>query len=245
MWAGDLTIGLYDALVGRAKPAPGAGSDDVAHFDDNSVSVLNEKMQKDKKRVEYVFTDEGGSSHRRHFACELLIDGEVMSAGEGVSKKVAKSKAADAALRRLGGAEAQTGADSTAAVASSGDSQSEPEDTALLTARKPLFVLGVDIDDALITRANRKSVDLVEGDEVQFLHADVTSSAFNREMDAFLATSKRVPAAQRKVDLITCFSVTMWIHLNHGDEGLWRFLGTVSDMTEHLLVEPQPWKCYR
>jgi hypothetical protein len=37
----------------------------------------------------------------------------------------------------------------------------------------------------------------------------------------------------------------MWIHLNHGDDGLWAFLEQVSSMTDHLIVEPQPWKCYR
>jgi hypothetical protein len=40
-------------------------------------------------------------------------------------------------------------------------------------------------------------------------------------------------------------SVTMWIHLNHGDDGLSRFLEVVASYTHYLLLEPQPWKCYQ
>ena len=46
-------------------------------------------------------------------------------------------------------------------------------------------------------------------------------------------------------DLITCFSVTMWIHLHHGDDGLKDFLKFVCQNTKHLLIEPQPYKCYK
>lgn len=46
-------------------------------------------------------------------------------------------------------------------------------------------------------------------------------------------------------DIGFCMSVTMWIHLNHGDQGLWEFLAHLSSLCRYLLVEPQPWKCYR
>lgn len=42
-----------------------------------------------------------------------------------------------------------------------------------------------------------------------------------------------------------CFSVTMWIHLNHGDDGLKKFLKYVASKSDMLLIEPQPWKCYK
>jgi len=48
-----------------------------------------------------------------------------------------------------------------------------------------------------------------------------------------------------KFDVIFCFSVSMWIHLNHGDEGLSRFFQNVQKYCDQLfLFEPQPWKCY-
>ncbi|KAJ6658101.1 hypothetical protein lerEdw1_001577 [Lerista edwardsae] len=46
-------------------------------------------------------------------------------------------------------------------------------------------------------------------------------------------------------DICFCMSVTMWIHLNHGDGGLVKFLSYLASKSTYLLVEPQPWKCYR
>ena len=37
----------------------------------------------------------------------------------------------------------------------------------------------------------------------------------------------------------------MWVHLNEGDTGLRSFLDYVSSIGRFLVVEPQPWKCYR
>lgn len=50
-----------------------------------------------------------------------------------------------------------------------------------------------------------------------------------------------------KYDITFCFSVTLWIHINHGDEGLKQFLKTITcaSHTTYLIMEAQPWKCYR
>ncbi|KAG2510875.1 hypothetical protein JM18_008783 [Phytophthora kernoviae] len=239
---GDLTIGLYDALNGQATLVDSTQSDGVAAFDLTNISTLNERMQKEKKQVEYLIQDEGESSHRRRYVCELQIDGETLGHGEGVSKKVAKAKAAEVALKALdGGKEKETQeAKEEAAV----NPAQLPLSNEELATRRPLMALGVDIDEVLIKRAAKKPVRLTAGDEVQFRHVDVMNTTFRKEMAPFLQLAKR-STAQRKFDLITCFSVTMWIHLNHGDDGLWKFLEIVSDMTEHLIIEPQPWKCYR
>ena len=45
--------------------------------------------------------------------------------------------------------------------------------------------------------------------------------------------------------IIIIFSVTMWIHLHHGDVGLGRFLQLISGFGDYILLEPQPWKCYQ
>ena len=37
----------------------------------------------------------------------------------------------------------------------------------------------------------------------------------------------------------------MWIHLNHGDQGLEDFLSALCQWGDNVVVEPQPWKCYR
>merc|ERR1712059_229153 len=48
-----------------------------------------------------------------------------------------------------------------------------------------------------------------------------------------------------RFDLVCVFSVTMWVHLNHGDEGLRSFLSLLCRLGRYLLLEPQPWKCYQ
>lgn len=272
---GDLTIGLYDALNGGGARCRGSSSaqsapmaEDVAMFDANSTSVLNDMLQKEKKRVEFVVSDEGGTSHRKHFACEVHVDGECVGKGEGVSKKVAKAKAAEAALQVLRKRQEETAATTSdsgekateCSVTEAKDAESpaaaadeeEPADTQeaqflQFEKRKKLFVLGVDIDKVLIERAAAKPVTLSDGDVVQFCQADVSEPAFDSAIRSFLELAKRPLSSQqqRQFDLVTCFSVTMWIHLNKGDDGLWKFLERVSDMANHLIIEPQPWKCYR
>ena len=40
-------------------------------------------------------------------------------------------------------------------------------------------------------------------------------------------------------------SVTMWVHLNHGEAGLRSLLRWAASLGKALLVEPQPWRCYK
>lgn len=48
-----------------------------------------------------------------------------------------------------------------------------------------------------------------------------------------------------RYDVLFCFSVTLWIHINHGDSSLEDFLSKVSSLSKYLVIETQPWKCYR
>ncbi|KAF4319847.1 hypothetical protein BBO99_00004928 [Phytophthora kernoviae] len=48
-------------------------------------------------------------------------------------------------------------------------------------------------------------------------------------------------------DFITCFSVTKWIHLFHGDEGIKKVFVKIYELLApggRLILEPQPWKSY-
>jgi hypothetical protein len=46
-------------------------------------------------------------------------------------------------------------------------------------------------------------------------------------------------------NLVSAFSVTMWVHLHYGDDGLQQLLKWLSSHCYHMLIEPQPWKCYK
>ncbi|CAH1249796.1 BCDIN3D [Branchiostoma lanceolatum] len=127
--------------------------------------------------------------------------------------------------------------DSTAALQSS----RSPEDStaALQTSQHTDFhMLGCDIDNILIQRAaenNRRT------DRLTFQSLDYMSTEQRQEtLGAYLQRFGRT-----KFDVTFCFSVTMWIHLQNGDSGLMDFLRSVSGWTRFLLLEPQPWKCYR
>ena len=95
--------------------------------------------------------------------------------------------------------------------------------------------IGTDLDEELIERAKEKftannhmlfaALNIMEGDSLTNFMAKHKISSFG---------------------LVSCFSITMWIHMNHGDEGLKHFLklvGTVSNCS--VLLEPQLWKSYR
>lgn len=45
-----------------------------------------------------------------------------------------------------------------------------------------------------------------------------------------------------KISLVTCFSTTMWIHLQNGDDGLKQFLNFFSERTSRFIIEPQLFK---
>ena len=94
--------------------------------------------------------------------------------------------------------------------------------------------LGIDVDEDLIKAAcvkvNRKQIDFKTCDII-------TNSKFiedylqGQDFDQF--------------DVIFCFSVSMWIHLNHGENGLKHLFRQCKRLCKGLfLLEPQPWKCY-
>ena len=101
-----------------------------------------------------------------------------------------------------------------------------------------MHVLGVDLDETLIKRSQDANPYPAN---ITFRVADVMKEEHQRlVLEPYLREN-----GKNKFDLVTCFSVTLWIHLNHGDAGLKDFLRYVSDMCHFLIIEPQPWKCYR
>uniref|UniRef100_A0A8C6K1W8 RNA methyltransferase n=1 Tax=Melopsittacus undulatus TaxID=13146 RepID=A0A8C6K1W8_MELUD len=105
-------------------------------------------------------------------------------------------------------------------------------------AGKDLNLLCCDIDPVLIERAQQCSPFPAS---ISFAKLDIMDcSARDSCLSSYLRRFGR-----STFDIGFCMSVTMWIHLNHGDRGLLEFLAFLSSMCTYLLMEPQPWKCYR
>lgn len=110
-----------------------------------------------------------------------------------------------------------------------------------LEQKKPgrkIVILGIDIDPVLIQRA----------DESNQFERNVFYSCFDimefNDGDNCI-TNHLKSYGKRQFDAVCCLSITMWIHLNNGDNGLERFLDLVVKLSEILIIEPQPWKCYQ
>jgi len=98
-----------------------------------------------------------------------------------------------------------------------------------------VVAVGVDLDSVLIQRANNK---YKNNSSLHFATIDVMEE---NSLMSYMSTLNIKSFA-----LVSCFSITMWIHMNHGDEGLLKFLhlmGSVSNCS--VLLEPQLWKSYR
>ncbi|XP_017053543.1 probable RNA methyltransferase CG11342 [Drosophila ficusphila] len=103
--------------------------------------------------------------------------------------------------------------------------------------QRPVKILGVDIDNRLIQRALEENE---SPEDISYACVDVLNEEAFETVKGYLELNKR-----QKFDVICCYSITMWIHLNHHDEGLQLFLKKLSNLAELLVVEPQPWKCYQ
>ncbi|KAM4796073.1 RNA 5'-monophosphate methyltransferase [Rhinophrynus dorsalis] len=101
-----------------------------------------------------------------------------------------------------------------------------------------LRFLCCDIDSDLIARAQTSNP---FPESISYITLDIMdSSSVQGPIQGFLDGFGR-----STFDIGFCMSVTMWIHLNYGDQGLVDFLGQLATLCDYLLIEPQPWKCYR
>lgn len=100
-----------------------------------------------------------------------------------------------------------------------------------------ISLIGVDLDPILIERARECNQ---HPDHLTFECLDFLSDDCGETLRRHLAQLHKT-----RFDVVFCFSITMWIHLNHGDDGLEEFLRKACDLSEMIVIEPQPWKCYR
>lgn len=106
------------------------------------------------------------------------------------------------------------------------------------TAERELRLLGFDLDEDLILRAEQSNP---FPENISFIPLDITHDLSSRtQLESYLARFGR-----SRFHLCACLAVTMWVHLNHGDAALLGLLSLLASLCEHLLLEAQPWKCYR
>ena len=101
------------------------------------------------------------------------------------------------------------------------------------------YLLGIDIDEDLINKANEQYAQT--NSNIKFLALDILSLQSNNDLSSYLKSYNIT-----HFNFISLFSITMWVHLNKGDEGLKTLLKHTSYLTNNtLLIEPQLWKCYK
>lgn len=98
-----------------------------------------------------------------------------------------------------------------------------------------VYLLGFDLDESLIQRAQQTNP---LQDSITFIPLDITKNA--DQLEVYLSQH-----GCSQFHLCLCLAVTMWVHLNHGDSGLLQLLSRLASISQHLLLEAQPWKCYR
>ncbi|XP_023949785.2 probable RNA methyltransferase CG11342 [Bicyclus anynana] len=97
-------------------------------------------------------------------------------------------------------------------------------------------ILAIDIDPTLIERATEDN-DITD---ITFVTCDIVSDTGRKLIQEYKEAHNK-----QMYDVIFCFSVTMWIHINNGDEKLIDLLNFLKDNARSLIIEPQPWKCYK
>ncbi|XP_062553208.1 probable RNA methyltransferase CG11342 isoform X2 [Armigeres subalbatus] len=100
-------------------------------------------------------------------------------------------------------------------------------------------VLGVDLDQALVDNATEN----YGSQFLKFGHADISAvscGAGTNQIRAYMDEK-----VINRFDFVCCFSVLMYVHLNHGDDGLRCVLEYICSISEVLLLELQSWKKYR
>ncbi|XP_070814474.1 pre-miRNA 5'-monophosphate methyltransferase [Chaetodon trifascialis] len=101
--------------------------------------------------------------------------------------------------------------------------------------RRRVSLLGFDLDEALIQRAQQTNP---LPNSISFIPLDIIKDT--HQLQEYLNQH-----GSSHFHLCLCLAVTMWVHLNHGDSGLLQLLSRLASISQHLLLEAQPWKCYR
>lgn len=117
---------------------------------------------------------------------------------------------------------------------------------------------GVDIDSSLVARAQSKLRRLQAAAECASSSSGTPATADAAELAAAVpalagcafrqANFLRLELAPGSLDTVLCLSVSKWVHLNWGDEGLTTLFARAFAVLAPggvFILEPQPWKSYK
>ncbi|XP_055300675.1 7SK snRNA methylphosphate capping enzyme bin3 [Sitodiplosis mosellana] len=126
--------------------------------------------------------------------------------------------------------------------------------TIALAKRLPInFISGIDIDANLIGKARRSVVHETQAivnnnDKNVIKQANFPNNIAFKQCNYVLSNDSLLELDEPRYDTILCLSVTKWIHLNFGDDGLKRaFKRMYRQLKENgtLILEAQDWKSYK
>lgn len=100
--------------------------------------------------------------------------------------------------------------------------------------------IGVDIDEELIEEAAKTYTT----GSIEFAQADISAIALGQATENPIGDYLNRNSIQQ-FDFVICFSILMFVHLNHGDDGLIKVLDYICSMTKILILELQDEKKYR
>lgn len=126
----------------------------------------------------------------------------------------------------------------------------------------PSQVVGVDTDmklvkrarntvrDAVLTSQKKKTLDIADSGDKDSLKDNDNVFPYNVTFrcEDICKADARTAAEKGKYDVVLCLSVTKWIHITHGDDGIKRFFATVRDCLKKkgcMVLEPQLSKSYK
>lgn len=126
--------------------------------------------------------------------------------------------------------------------------------TIVLAKRLPInFIHGIDIDANLITRARRsvtiETQAIVNNNDKNVINqVNFPNNIAFKQCNYVLSNDSLLELEEPRYDTILCLSVTKWIHLNFGDDGLKRAFKRMYRQLKAggtLILEAQDWKSYK
>lgn len=126
--------------------------------------------------------------------------------------------------------------------------------TIALAKRLPInFISGMDIDANLIGRARRSVLHetqaiLNNNDKNIITQANFPNNIAFKQCNYVLSSDDLLELEEPRFDTILCLSVTKWMHLNFGDDGLKRAFKRMFHQLKEggtLVLEAQDWKSYK